>query len=99
MGAVEDVRKLLQDVVTPDLKALQERMTASEKRLDAKIEALDEKLGLTRDLLVAKIESLDTVMRTNHAALLRALDIDRRLERIEREMSSEAAAKTMERAS
>ncbi len=40
MGAVEDVRKLLQDVVTPDLKALQERMTASEKRLDAKLKLL-----------------------------------------------------------
>jgi hypothetical protein len=34
MSTIDDIRKVLQDVVTPDLKAIEARLTALEARVD-----------------------------------------------------------------
>jgi hypothetical protein len=123
MGTVEDVRKLLQDLVTPDLKALDARVTALEKKMDLrfeavelkldaldkkfelKLDALDKKLDLKTDLLdrkidfkfdllMAEIRGLALVVASNHASILHALDLDRRLERIENERAFKTAQTT-----
>jgi hypothetical protein len=86
MGAVEDVRKLLQDIVTPDLKAI-----------EAQVHALDKKIDLTRDLLLAELKTLATIVAANHATLTHALDIDRRLERIENERAARVHEVALER--
>ncbi len=86
MSVVDDIRKLLQDVVTPDLKAL-----------DARLLALDKKIDLTRELLTAQMKTLETIVATNHASLTHALDIDRRLERIESDRAPKAATQALER--
>lgn len=57
MGAIGDTRKLLQDIVTPDLKALDASVVGLEHRLDLKIEKLDQKIDLKYELLDKKIDS------------------------------------------
>jgi hypothetical protein len=80
MGAIEDTRKVIQDLIAPDLKAI-----------DARLNSFDRKIDLTRDLLVAQMKTLETIMVTNHASLTHALDIDRRLERIENDRALKSA--------
>ncbi len=82
MGVVEDVRKVLQDVVSPDLKALDARVAALEKRLDIRLEALEERIS-------GKIDKLSDRVDSNDASVMHALDIDRRMERIENQMANQ----------
>ncbi len=90
MGAVEDVRKGLQDVVAPDLKALQvevkegfasvEKQLASVKDGFASVEKL---AAIRHDLVLAELRSALAIAESRHEAILKALDIDRRLDGIE----------------
>ena len=57
MSVVDDVRKLLQDVVTPDLRALDARLVALDKKLDATAHTLNEKIDLVSRTLNEKIDS------------------------------------------
>ncbi len=68
MGVVEDLRKLLQDVVSPDLKAIDTRLTAIEKRLDGRIDTLDQKLDF-------KFDALDKKLDVKHDALDKKIDL------------------------
>jgi len=128
MSNVDDMRKLFQDLITPDLKALEARFVALDqkfdlkfaatdqkidgldKRIDLKIDALEVKLDLTIealdkkfeskidfldhkvdykfDLLMSEIRNLAAVVASNHATILNALDINRRVEKIESEMAA-----------
>ena len=62
MSAIDDIRKLLQDIVSPDLKALDARVTALDKKVDLRHDALDKKIGLTRDLILAEIREIKASM-------------------------------------
>ena len=76
MGAVEDVRKALQDVIAPDLKALQVEVRegfASVERVAA----------IRHELVLAELRTSLAVAEARHESILKALDIDRRLDRIE----------------
>ncbi len=42
MGVIEDVRKVIQDLVTPDLKALAARMDASDETSTLRFAALSQ---------------------------------------------------------
>ena len=44
MAAVEDPQKLLKDVVTPDLKALDARLVAIDRRLDGRVDSVEKRL-------------------------------------------------------
>ena len=35
MGTTEDIKTILQDIVTPDMKAIKERLTALENKVDS----------------------------------------------------------------
>jgi hypothetical protein len=76
MGAVEDVRKALQDVIAPDLKALQVEV----KEGFASVEKV---AAIRHELVLAELRTALAVAESRHEAILKALDIDRRLERIE----------------
>ena len=56
MSAVDDIHKLLQDGVTPDLKALKVRIAALEKKTDARIDSLEKKMDLRFDHLDQKLD-------------------------------------------
>ena len=80
MGAIEDVRKVIQHLVAPKLKSLKEQIKGIDERSKLRDEALSAKIDSKFDLLVAKIE-------TNHQAMIFALNIDKRVEAIERKVA------------
>jgi hypothetical protein len=80
MSAIDDVRKVIQDLVAPELKSLHvelkrvdETSKLRDEALSAKIDALSDRMDLKFDLVMVRMEA-------NQAALL----IDKRLEAIER---------------
>jgi hypothetical protein len=84
MSAIDDVRKVIQDLVAPELKSLHvelKRVDETSKlrdealsdKMDIKFEALSDRMDLKFDLVMTKMEAIQ-------AALL----IDKRLEAIER---------------
>jgi hypothetical protein len=83
MSIVEDVRKGIQDVLAPDIKAIDARLTA----LDAGVKegfASSERVAAARhELILAELRTAKTIADSRHEAILKALDIDKRLEKIE----------------
>lgn len=65
MGNIEDFRKVIQDLVAPDLKAI-----------SARLDGLEHSMNLRFDAVIALVNS-------NHATILNALDLERRMERVE----------------
>ncbi len=89
MSVIEDVRKVVQDLVAPDLKAIDARLTGLEKSLNArsdaivtKLDALDQISRGRHEALLSALKALEGKVDSNHAAVLHALDIDKRLERL-----------------
>ena len=72
MGVIDDTRKLLQDIVTPDLKALAARVEALEKRVDSGFADLKQ-----------AIADVDARAERRHTALLVALHLEERVKRLE----------------
>ena len=73
MGVLEDVRGVIQDLVVPDLKALEQRVTALEKSIDQRFTELEktaavrhaERLSyLALDARVRKIEQEHVSLHT-----------------------------------
>jgi len=106
VSTVDDIRKLLQDMISPDLKALETRITALEremdlrfKEVDGRFKNLEEKMDLRFKHLEEKIDlKFDLVqanMATNQQSILQALDMARRIERLEERDSN----KTLDRPS
>jgi hypothetical protein len=81
MGNVEDLRKVLQDVIAPDIKALSARVDGLERRIDA----FDKSVNL-------RFDTLAQTLAANHAALLIALDLERRMVKIETRAKQEEAS-------
>jgi hypothetical protein len=68
MGTVEEIRKVMQDFLAPELRAL-----------TAKLDAMDEKINLRFDAAEVKMQAL----RGEIAQVRELLDLDRRLARLE----------------
>lgn len=131
MGVIEDIRKVVQDLVAPDLKALQAQLKAvddgsklRDETLLTQLRAVDESSKLRDEALLSqlravdegsklrdaslldhierlasesrlrdetllqrmelKFESTNAKIDANHATLMNALNIDKRVEAIER---------------
>jgi hypothetical protein len=82
MGVVDDVRKALQDVVAPDLKALQVEV----KEGFASVEKV---AAIRHELVLTELRNAQAIAESRHEAILKALDIDKRLERIEARQASQ----------
>jgi predicted nucleic acid-binding Zn-ribbon protein len=66
MGVYEEVKQALQDIVAPELKALQveirrldEKIDSLDGKLSARMDSLDKSLNARMDTLDYKIDSLD----------------------------------------
>ncbi len=101
MGAIDDIRKLLQDLVTPELKALEVRLVALEQKMDLKFKHVedrfkhvDEKLDSLEKRMDLKFDLVAATMAANQSAIMRALDMERRIERLE---SDKASGKDLDR--
>jgi hypothetical protein len=84
MDVVDDVRKALQDVVAPDLKALQVEVREG-------FASVDKVAAIRHELVLAELRNAQTIAESRHEAILKALDIDKRLERIEARQASQQA--------
>ena len=100
MGVIEDVRKVIQDLVTPDLKALAARQDSSEEnttlrfaalseKMDSRFSTLSEKTDAKFAALIEKMDSrfnaLSAKIDANHVTVIHSLNIDKRLEALERD--------------
>ena len=79
MGVIDDTRKLLQDIVTPDLKALGARVEALEKRVDSGFADVKERLADLKQT----IGDVDARAERRHTSLLVALHLEERVKRLE----------------
>ena len=78
MGAVDDLRKLLQDLVTPEMRALA-----------VKVEAVDEKLNIFRKDVNDKFDILRTEMNRRFDYLETSFRLDERVSTLEEERRKE----------
>ena len=89
MGAVDDVRKLLQDLVTPEMRALSEQV----KNLDNRIDHLDKNLnhridGLDKNLN-DKMEGLRVEMTRRFDYMESTFRLDERVSLLEADRRKE----------
>jgi tetrahydromethanopterin S-methyltransferase subunit G len=80
MGFIEEGRQLIQDFVTPEIRTIDARLTAVEKRLDSidsKIEKNQAQLEKRMDSLDVKVDRVQTAVESkmdrNHALVMDAL--------------------------
>jgi hypothetical protein len=94
-GMIDDTRKLLQDLIAPELKALQEQVkaleastrtgfTSLEKSMGARFSGLETTISANKDVVLAQVRSLEGKVDSNHASVLNTLNIEKRLEQLER---------------
>ena len=83
MGMIDDIRKLLQDLISPEFKALQAQVKANDDASKQRDDALSAKMDRKFEMVIAKMDS-------NHAPILNALNIDKRGEAIERQTMAPA---------
>ena len=74
----EDVRKVIQHLVAPD------------KAIEAKLGAIEAAGEARHNELFAKIETFTTIQTARYEVIMKALDIDKRLEKIEAKRSATA---------
>ncbi|HEY5330634.1 MAG TPA: hypothetical protein VIJ79_12165 [Acidobacteriaceae bacterium] len=95
MGAIEDVRKVIQDLVAPELKSLQaqikgvdEASKLRDEALSAKMDNLDQTLSAKIDNLSDKIDLKFELVMAEMKAIIYSLNIDKRIEAIERKTAA-----------
>jgi Xaa-Pro aminopeptidase len=84
MGVAEDVWKAHRDVIAQDLRALEVEVKdgfASVERVAA----------IRHELVLAELRTAQAIAESRHEAILRALDIDKRLERVEARQAAQQA--------
>jgi hypothetical protein len=77
MSAVDDIRKVLQDLVTPDLKALETHVQSLDEKMDARFKQSEEMADARFKHLVEKMDlKFDIVaatMAANQATVMRSI--------------------------
>lgn len=81
MSVVDDVRKLLQDLVAPELRALGVRMDNIERRIDS----VEKQIAELRGELRAQVDSLRAEIRGGVEHVIAQLNLDQRLGKLEEE--------------
>jgi len=97
---IDDTRRLLQDLVSPDLKALQVQVAALEKLVNERFNGMQTNIGSQLQAVEMKLSgqlsALEGKVDSNHASVLNSLNLDRRIERLEVALSSAATDETGE---
>lgn len=116
MGTIDDVRKVIQDLVAPELKALSVKLESFEREaklrdealaalIEHKIETLSVRISSTNELMLARMETLNNrieaqsakfdaitaKMDSQHTSIMNALNLDKRVESLERDRQSASA--------
>jgi hypothetical protein len=116
MSVIEDVRKVVQDLVAPELESISVKLAGFERESKIRDEGLLAKLdGVEResklrdenrandakvrgeltqlklDALSAKMDGVTAKMDFHYASIMNALDLNRRVETLERDKQSASA--------
>jgi len=91
MGVIEDVRKVVQDLVAPELKSLVVRLEGFERESKLRDELILAKLEIIRDSLSAKMDAMSARTEAQYASIMNALDLGRRLDALERDKQAASA--------
>ncbi len=95
MGAVEETRKMIQDLLAPELRALIVRVDALEKQFGLQIMASEERTGARIDALGARLSATEDRMDARVSAAEERLDarvtaaenrLDARIDTLEQHM-------------
>ncbi len=99
MGEVAEIRKIFQDLIAPDVKSIATDVAAFKAGVDKQFRNAADLATARYEVVVAKMETMEaklTSMETTHAirheAILKPLDIDKRLEKIEARQAAGTAA-------
>ena len=92
MSVVEDVRKGIQDVLAPDIKAIDARLIALDAAVREGFASAERVAAARHELILAELKTAKTIADSRHDAILRALDIDKRLEKLEGKQAVAAVA-------
>lgn len=95
MGAIEDLRKVIQDLITPDLKAIAAKLEMLEKRmdgfdarmdrLDGRIDRLDGRIDRLESNIKQEFERAERSAEARLNQLLVAMGHERRIKQLEEE--------------
>lgn len=91
MGVVEDVRKLFQDLVAPELKSLAVEVRSGERESRLRDESLAREAQVCDEFTYVKLEALSAKMDYQYALIMNALNLDKRVEMLERDKQSASA--------
>ena len=83
MSTLDDARKLLQDIVAPDLKAISARLDALEKAVKSGFEATEKIADVRHELMILRMDSGFAAMNAKFETLLNTLNMERRMEQME----------------
>jgi tetrahydromethanopterin S-methyltransferase subunit G len=85
MGFIEEGRQLIQDFVTPEIRSIDARLTAVEKR----VESLDAKVDKRFDSVDKRFDSLETEVDKRFDSL--ETEVDKRFDSLEGKMERNQA--------
>jgi len=89
MSVVEEVRGAMQDFLTPELRALKERLAALEKKVDERIDALERKVDEHEGLAEQRSKDAKLRAETRHAELVNRLNLAARVSKLEQKESTQ----------
>ncbi len=79
MSVVEDVRKVLQDFLAPELRTVHARLDAVEENMDTRFDAVKSRFSALEEVATARHNEILTKID----GLKSSLDLDKRVERLE----------------
>ena len=89
MGTIDDVGKVFQDLIAPDLKALALRLELLEKEMKLRFDQAEkmevERFAAVERMAAARHQTEMNTMAANQASIMNILDMDKRLSRLESE--------------
>jgi hypothetical protein len=98
MGVIDDVRKVIQDLIAPEFQSLSVEVKSADRESKLRDESLAREAKVRGELILAKletqnakIEALGAKMDYQYASIMNALNLDRRLEVLEREKQAASA--------
>ena len=79
MSTIDEVRKLLQDFIAPELRAVTAKIEAMTEVMAARFETVDEQFNTMEE----RFKRLEAKIDANHREVMNALNLDKRMAIIE----------------
>jgi len=100
MGNIEDIRKVVQDFVVPDMKAIAARIEALEKDMNLRFTFIEKDIHVrftaVEQLAASRHETVMAAMTAPHTSIMNALEMEKRLARLESERTKLSEGRTQE---